>query len=108
MCYTVAHNINLYRAAPRFRSVEVGRASASQVGYSLMTRYRRESDGKEIRAVVLYGFLKSQKWALVTSDEDRRVVEDAEGEVMVLRKIPGTEERAFGPHPYVPGTDGPT
>lgn len=67
-------------------------------------------EGERVEGVRVYARLRQGTWSVVAfdTDEDVRVVEESEGEVIVLREIPGTEEQAFGPHPYVPGKDGPT
>lgn len=66
-----------------------------------MTEYRDE-DGNRFTGAEVFGYLKSGTWTLRSSDVDRRIIENADGDTLVLRKIPGTERSTTGPHCFTP------
>lgn len=69
-----------------------------------MTDYRHEHDDEQFRGAEVFGFLKSGKWLLISSDDEEGilVIENVSGETFVLRKISGSEQSASGPDPWAP------
>lgn len=66
-----------------------------------MTDYRTD-DGDVVEGAVVFSRIKSGPWDVVAFNEDgnKIVVEDADGDPIILIAIPVTEQSTTGPHIY--------